>query len=138
MKVLELNNIEKIFFGFLDISKVLGISPESARVVAHRYIKNGILIRIKPNIFVLTEKWKYFSIENQVYIVSCNRVGKSEKYDFFGHSMIVDPWGEVIYEAPESEILKVVEIDLARVREARSKLNTLADVRPEIFKKLQS
>ncbi len=65
MKVLELNNIEKIFFGFLDISKALGISPESARVTAHRYIKNGILVRIKPNIFVLAEKWKYFSIENR-------------------------------------------------------------------------
>jgi len=77
------------------------------------------------------------AIENQVYMVSCNRVGKSEKYEFFGHSMIVDPWGEIIYEAPESEILKIVEIDLARVSEARAKLNTLADVRPEIFKKMQ-
>jgi len=65
VKILRLNNIEKIFFGFLDISKILEISPESARVVAHRYVKNGVLIRIKPNIFVLAEKWKNFSIENR-------------------------------------------------------------------------
>jgi predicted transcriptional regulator of viral defense system len=65
MKALKLNNIEKQFFSFLDISKILGISPESARVVAHRYVRNGILVRIKPNIFVLSEKWKYFSMENR-------------------------------------------------------------------------
>jgi len=64
VKVLKLNNIEKQFFSFLDISKILRISPESARVVAHRYVRNGILVRIKPNIFVLAEKWKYFSMEN--------------------------------------------------------------------------
>ncbi len=65
MKVLKLNTIDKKFFGFLDIAKILGISPASARVAAHRYVENGILVRIKPNIFVLTEKWKYFSMENR-------------------------------------------------------------------------
>ena len=65
MKLLKLYNIEKPFFSFWDISRELGISPDSARVAAHRYIKNGILVRIKPNIFVLAERWKYFSVENR-------------------------------------------------------------------------
>ena len=65
MKFLKLYNIEKPFFSFWDISRELVISPDSARVAAHRYIKNGILVRIKPNIFVLAERWKYFSVENR-------------------------------------------------------------------------
>lgn len=65
MKIQELNKIEKKFFGFLDIAGSLEITPASARVVAHRYVKNGILTRIKPNIFVLTEKWKNFTIEEK-------------------------------------------------------------------------
>ena len=60
MKILNLNTIDKTFFGFRDISSALGIAHESARVVAHRYVKNGMLIRIKPNIFVLAEKWNSF------------------------------------------------------------------------------
>ncbi len=64
MKILELNKIEKLFFSSSDISKAFGISTESARVAAHRYIRSGILVRIKPNIFVIAEKWKNFSTEN--------------------------------------------------------------------------
>ena len=65
MKILKLNTINKTFFGFQDISNVLGITHESARVVAHRYVKYGVLIRIKPNIYVLAEKWNNFSAEEK-------------------------------------------------------------------------
>jgi predicted transcriptional regulator of viral defense system len=65
VKILKLNTIEKNFFGFRDISNALGISHASARVVAHRYTKNGVLVRIKPDIFVLTEKWNNFTIEEK-------------------------------------------------------------------------
>jgi hypothetical protein len=64
VRALKLYSIKKPFLGFWDISKALGISPESARIAAHRYTKNGFLVRIKPNIFVLTEKWNNFSSEN--------------------------------------------------------------------------
>lgn len=65
MKVLELNTIKKTFFGFQDISNVLEITNASARVAAHRYVKNGVLIRIKPNIFVLSDKWNNSTIEEK-------------------------------------------------------------------------
>lgn len=74
MKILELNNIRKPFFHYLDISKALGISPQSARVTAHRYTKNSLLVRIKPNIFVLSEKWKNFSIENKFEVANLLQV----------------------------------------------------------------
>jgi len=65
VKILKLNAIKKTFFGFQDISNALGITYASAQVTAHRYVQNGMLIRIKPNIFVLAEKWNNFSSEEK-------------------------------------------------------------------------
>ncbi len=65
MKILKLNAIKKTFFGLQDISNVLGITYASSQVTAHRYVQNGMLIRIKPNIFVLAEKWNNFSLEEK-------------------------------------------------------------------------
>ena len=76
------------------------------------------------------------AIENQVFIVACNRVGKSSKYDFFGHSMVVDPWGEIIYEGPETSASACVEIDMRRVEEAKNKLNSINNINFEIYQKL--
>ena len=58
MRSFDLNRIDKIYFGYEDISRALGISLESARVSACRYTGQGVLIRIKRNIYVLREKWK--------------------------------------------------------------------------------
>ena len=74
VKILQLINIKKPFFGYQDIARVLNISPESARVSAHRYTKNGILVRIKPNIFVLAEKWKNHSVENRFEVANMIQV----------------------------------------------------------------
>ncbi len=57
MKILELNKIKKFYFGHEEISRGLGISLQSSKVSANRYIKQGLLIRIKRNIYVLKEKW---------------------------------------------------------------------------------
>ena len=65
LKILELNAIEKTFFGFHDIANTLGITYASARIAAHRYVNKGVLIRIKPNIFTLAEKWNNFSREER-------------------------------------------------------------------------
>ena len=53
------------------------------------------------------------AIENQLAVVACNRVGQAAGCVYFGHSMIIDPWGEIIGEAGEGEeILKgVIEGD---------------------------
>jgi predicted amidohydrolase len=41
------------------------------------------------------------AIENQMFIVGVNRVGNDGTYDFFGHSAIIDPWGNAVVEAGE-------------------------------------
>ncbi len=73
------------------------------------------------------------AIENQMYLIACNRVGNSKNTDFFGHSCIIDPWGEIVVEAGESEVLLTAEIDLGKVDAARAKIPVFADRRPELY-----
>jgi len=65
------------------------------------------------------------AIENQLFVAACNRVGRSGETHFFGHSMVISPWGEVLLEAGEQEVLLTTEVDLDRVREARTRLPVL-------------
>jgi predicted transcriptional regulator of viral defense system len=65
VKVSELYKIYKDYFGYEEIARVLDISPASARVSANRYVKNGILIRLKRDFYVLKERWRYFSREQK-------------------------------------------------------------------------
>jgi omega-amidase len=74
------------------------------------------------------------AIENQMYVVSCNRMGTSGSTEFFGHSMIIDPWGEVIAEAGEEEGILTAEIDLDLVDDVRSRIPIFEDRRPAIYK----
>ena len=73
------------------------------------------------------------AIENQCYFVAVNRVGSDQSNTFCGHSAIIDPWGEVVVEAGESEALLTATVDLALVDEIRSRIPVLADRRPECY-----
>jgi len=67
------------------------------------------------------------------YIVFVNRVGVDESVTFWGGSQVIDPAGEVRYEAPLlDEGLFVTEIDLDDVRRERVALPLLRDERPEL------
>lgn len=73
------------------------------------------------------------AIENQMFVVSCNTVGESGGSSFFGHSMVIDPWGEVIAEAPEEETILTADVDLALVDEVRGRIPVFADRRPGLY-----
>lgn len=63
------------------------------------------------------------AIENQVWIVAANRIGKSGRLEYFGRSMIVDPWGRIVdAEYGETEAVITADIDLTLVDEVRSRL----------------
>ncbi|GAB7386739.1 carbon-nitrogen family hydrolase [Bacillaceae bacterium] len=74
------------------------------------------------------------AIENQMFVVACNRVGQGGNDIFCGHSMIVDPWGEIVAEGLQKEELLTAEIDLTRVEEVRKGIPVFADRRPELYR----
>lgn len=78
------------------------------------------------------------AIENQMYVVACNRVGTSkgvngQETTFFGHSAIIDPWGETIAAAGEKEALVQAPIALPLVTEVRSRIPVFADRRESLY-----
>ncbi|WP_210366287.1 carbon-nitrogen family hydrolase [Bacillus sp. REN3] len=73
------------------------------------------------------------AIENQCFIIACNRSGSDPDNQFAGHSMIIGPWGEIIAEAGVGEEILVAEIDLDQVQETRSRIPIFADRRPEKY-----
>jgi omega-amidase len=73
------------------------------------------------------------AIENQMYVVACNRCGQSGDTEFFGHSMVVDPWGEVIAESDDQEGILTAEIDFALVDQVRARIPIFEDRRPTLY-----
>ncbi|WP_019913784.1 carbon-nitrogen family hydrolase [Paenibacillus sp. HW567] len=74
------------------------------------------------------------AIENQCYVVACNRAGNDPANTFAGHSMIIDPWGEIVCEASEGEEMVSGVIHLSKVREVRQQIPIFADRRPELYR----
>lgn len=69
------------------------------------------------------------AIENQFFVVACNRAGKSELYHFCGASAVIDPWGEVLQEAEDSEGVISCDINLERISECRKNLPAFDDIK---------
>ena len=68
------------------------------------------------------------AIENQAWVLGCNRVGEGGGVAYAGGSLVVDPFGEVT-EAGDAETVLVVDADPARVAEVRDRYPFLADRR---------
>ena len=49
---------EKRFFTVSDVAEVLKIKPESAWTLCSRYLKEGIFVRLKKNVYVLEQSWQ--------------------------------------------------------------------------------
>jgi predicted amidohydrolase len=71
------------------------------------------------------------AIENGVFMIAAAQGGVHEDgRETYGHSMIVDPWGRVVAQAPAAgEAVIVADIDLSAVHTARSKIPNLKNAR---------
>jgi len=119
------------------------IFPEAARVLALR----GADVIAHPSNLVL--QWcqramRTRALENGVYTVTANRVGAEHRSPrprlaFTGHSVIVDPLGEVLAEGPgEDEAALACEIDTARSRDKTvpSGNDRMTERRPSFYETL--
>ena len=70
------------------------------------------------------------AIENQAYVIAPAQGGlHASGRRTYGHSMIVDPWGQVLAVRPEGEGVVLAEMDTERVREVRASLPAVANRR---------
>jgi omega-amidase len=79
------------------------------------------------------------AIENQSYFIATNQCGIEShgttvgEVHYFGHSMVVDPWGEILLEAGEEEGVYLTDIDISLVAKVREHLTALNDRKPELY-----
>ncbi len=67
------------------------------------------------------------AVENQCYVVASAQGGLHESgRKTFGHSMIIDPWGDIVAELPEGEGVVVADVDSVRLNSVRTRLPALA------------
>ena len=67
------------------------------------------------------------AIEAGLFVVAAAQSGHHEDgRTTFGHSLVVDPWGEVLVDGGEGEKLLFAKIDLERITEVRSRISVLS------------
>ena len=70
------------------------------------------------------------AIENQSYVVAVDQWGEhNAKIKTYGHSMIVNPWGEVIANAGEGEGYILADLDINEVEKVKNRLNVTPKMR---------
>ncbi len=99
----------------------------------YRYLRDAgaELVFVPSNFTIPTGKyhWEVLlrarAIENQLFIVAPAQVGthRGWGYSSYGHSMLVDPWGEVLCCQPEGIGLSVLEVNLEQVQMVREQIN---------------
>jgi predicted amidohydrolase len=112
--------------------------PELYRILAVR----GARVIALPAAFTLAttrDHWETLvrarAIENQAFVIAANQVGEHPAGQHSGgRSMIVDPWGVLLAQAPDSEGHILAELDLERQREIRARLPSLANRRPTAYR----
>jgi predicted amidohydrolase len=112
--------------------------PELYRILAVQ----GARVVTVPAAFTLTttrEHWEVLlrarAIENQTFVIAANQVGEHPAGQHSGgRSMIVDPWGVVLAQAPDSPGHIVADFDLAGQQEIRARLPSLANRRPQAYR----
>lgn len=98
--------------------------PESARQLAY----GGARVLWVPAEWPMPrlEHWRTLlrarAIENQLFVVAANRCGAGDNTHWGGHSMIIDPWGNILAEAGEEETVLVADLEMSLVDEVRARI----------------
>jgi deaminated glutathione amidase len=108
--------------------------PELYRKLA---VTEAATVLIVPAAFMMhtgRDHWEVLlrarAIENQCYVVAAGQIGAHDPdRTCFGRSMIVDPWGTVITQAPDEIGVTIADIDVDRISTIRAQVPSLANRR---------
>ena len=114
--------------------------PEIYRALA---LEGARIIFVVSSFMALTgrDHWEPLlrarAIENQVFIAAPNQAGPIPGTELMrhGHSMIIDPWGNILSQAADAEQVVTAEIDFDYLAKVRKQLPTLSARRPDIYRR---
>ncbi|HBM17034.1 MAG TPA: carbon-nitrogen hydrolase [Lentisphaeria bacterium] len=113
--------------------------PEMSRVL----VNNGAEIILVPAAFNTISgnaHWHLFfrtrAVESQVYMAAASPARDDEcKFKAYGHSLIIDPWGDILNEANEKEDIIYAQCSSERLLDVRNRLPLLVHKRSELYAK---
>jgi deaminated glutathione amidase len=112
--------------------------PELYRVLA---LEGARLVTVPAHFTLHTGKdhWELLlrarAVENQLYVAAAAQWGETlPGRPSYGRSLIVDPWGLVLAQAPDHETVIAAELDLRRLEDVRSRLPSLAQRQPDAYR----
>lgn len=74
------------------------------------------------------------AIENQCFVIAAAQTGNLEgKRDSYGHSIVIDPWGKVLFDMENVVGVGYAELDIGSLEETRAKLPSLTHIRKDLF-----
>jgi predicted amidohydrolase len=108
--------------------------PELYRQLA---VSGGARVLVVPAAFMLhtgRDHWEVLlrarAIENQCYVLAAAQIGDHDPgRTCFGRSMVIDPWGTVVAQAPDVVGVTIADLDLERLDQIRRELPSLANRR---------
>ena len=111
--------------------------PELYRTLA---LEGGATVLTVPSNFTLITgmaHWEVLlrarAIENQAFVLATGQHGYPGglRKPSYGHSMIIDPWGTVLAQAPDGDGVIVADLDMAALAGIRERLPALRHRRPD-------
>jgi deaminated glutathione amidase len=112
--------------------------PELYRILA---LEGAELVTVPAHFTTPTGKdhWHVLlrarAIENQYYVAAAAQVGETlPGKPAYGRSLIVDPWGIVLAQAPDEETVIMAKLDRARLRDVREKLPSLKNRQADAYR----
>jgi len=71
------------------------------------------------------------AIEAGLFVVAAAQVGHhADGRNTFGHSLVIDPWGDVLLDMGEESGVGFADVDLSRITDVRSRIPALNHRRP--------
>lgn len=71
------------------------------------------------------------AIENACFVVAAAQTGDhADGRSTYGHSLVIDPWGEILLDMGEAPGLGFAELDLARIADVRARVPVITNRRP--------
>lgn len=109
--------------------------------LAQIYAQRGCQLLVYPGAFNMTTgpaHWELLqrarAVDNQVYVATASPA-RDEKasYVAWGHSTVVDPWGQVLTKAGTEETILYSDIDLKKLSEIRQQIPILKQKRADLY-----
>lgn len=110
--------------------------PELARLMA----LEGARCIFVPAAFNMTTgpaHWELMfrqrAVDNQLFTIGAAPARSCEGYVSYANSMVVSPWGDILYRADEKPTVAVVELDLSQIESVRRQLPLLSARRTDLY-----